>query len=238
MRVHTLTKFELRRRIDTIGAASGTAALTALIVASAVLGSSIGAGRGSLVLSEIIAISILPSAISIPMISVVTGAADATHRGDRSQILAGASRTSILLARLSASMLASTAVLIWSVTVASVVVVTTAVISGLPFRSGDLPGAFWGAVVLVYTSALFGLALGALLRSVAAGVIVVVLVTFVLDTATLALPAWTQILRFSSLQNALLGEGGVGVGAGTCAFTLWILLPATGAVIRMKREES
>jgi hypothetical protein len=236
VRLRTLTIFELRRRVDTTGSKCGFLILATLTIAATVGAALLGAGQHRVVLSEVISLAALPLALGGPVMGVVFGTADATFHGDRAEILAGARRGSILIARLLACVAMTTALIITTSISAIVASAAVAMWNGVPMHAGALLDAIWGVCVLGGTSALFGLAVGALVRSIAVGVVVVTGVVLVIDSALVAAPPWTEVLRFSSFQDALLGRGDL--APALCAFGLWIATPAMGAVLRTRRGES
>jgi hypothetical protein len=228
--------FETRRRTDTRGAVAGIAVVIGIVIAAAVAAVWLGTGQGRVVMAETLSITALPLAVSAPVMGVVIGVADAGRHGNRAQILAGAPRVRILLARLLCCMVAAIALVVCAVVVACTTAVGGALLSNADLAPGALPTASAGAAALAATGSLFGAVIGGATRSVAVGVVIVMTTMLVVDTALAVGPSWWAVARFSSLQNALIGDGPL--LPALSAFALWILLPACGAVFRTLREES
>lgn len=228
----TITTLEVRKQLDTAGAAAGFGVLVALVVACCVFSVSLVSRSASFDVGEVIVTAGLPAALAASIVGVVVGVGDAARGGERDGILAGLTRDSIFAARLAACAVIISAVVLFTV-MCGFVGTGTAILIGGHVSSWDVGQPVVQVAALSYSSAASGFGLGASLRSLALGLVSVLVVMLVVDVVLGFLGPWTAYVRFGTLQSGLTGEASVlpTVSSGL----IWVVLPITAGWIRARR---
>lgn len=228
----TITTLEVRKRLDTAGAAAGFGVLVALVVACCAFSVSLVSRSANFDVGEVIVTAGLPAALAASIVGVVVGVGDAARGGERDGILAGLTRDAIFAARSAACAVIISAVVLFTV-MCGFVGTGVAILIGGHVASWDVGQPVVQVAALSYSSAAFGFGLGASLRSLALGLVSVLVVMLVVDIVLGFLGTWTAYVRFGTLQSGLTGEASVlpTVSSGL----IWVVLPITAGWIRARR---
>lgn len=200
-----LVVLELRKRVDSRGALIGTAALVLVIVVSALAGAIVSARSTSVTAAEVVVVAGLPAILSASLIGAVIGVGDAPYGGERDAVLNGLSRTAVFWARGVVALLLASALVV-AVLVASVAAIAVVWFAGNQPVGGDVGARIAELAALVVTGAIMGFGVGASLRSLAPAILVVFVIVLVVDAALSVAGAWSVYVRFSTVQNALVGS--------------------------------
>jgi hypothetical protein len=229
----TLIALEMRKRVDTRAARVGFGILAATVVACGVAGVQLALRASHVGFGEMIVIAGLPVALASAIVGVVVGVGDAGNGGERDGVLAGVSRDRTFWARLAACGLFIAAVVTLAVVVATCCAAAAAIL-GAEVR--DLPGAvpqIGQVAAFSSSSAALGFGIGAMVRSLALGLVSVVLVVLVVDTALAFVGDWTTYVRFGTVQSGLTGAASA--LPTVTASLLWIVAPITVGWLRARR---
>lgn len=228
----TIATLEVRKRLDTAGAVIGFGVLAVLVIACCAFSVSLVSRAASFDVGEVIVTAGLPAALAASIVGVVVGVGDAARGGERDGVLAGLPRDSIFVARLVACAAIIFAVVLFTV-LCGIVGTGVAILIGGHMSSGGAGQSVLQVAALSFSSAGFGFGVGASLRSLALGLVSVLVVMLVVDVVLGFLGPWTAYIRFGTLQSGLTGAASVlpTVTSGL----IWVVLPITAGWIRARR---
>ncbi|ROS77504.1 hypothetical protein EDF24_0260 [Curtobacterium sp. PhB130] len=215
-------QIELRKQIDTVGAWVGYGVLVATVVACGAFGVSAVTRVPSFEVGELIVMAGLPAALTSSIVGVVIGVGDAARGGERDGVLSGNTRGRLYVARGAACGIVTGALVLFTIVVAASCTVTAVLIGGR-ISTFALVGAIGQVAALAFSSATFGFGIGATVRSLALGLVSVVLLVLVLDVVLTLLGPWSEYVRFSTLQSGLTGMAPA-VPTATSGL-IWVLIP-------------
>lgn len=227
-----IATLEVRKRLNTAGAVVGFGVLAVLVMACCAFSVSLVSRAASFDVGEIVVTAGLPAALAASMVGVVVGVGDAARGGERDGILAGLTRDSIFAARLVACAVLISAVVVFTV-LCAVLGTGVAILIGGHVASWGVGQSVAQVAALSFSSAGFGFGLGASLRSLALGMVGVLVVMLVVDVVLGFLGPWTAYVRFGTLQSGLTGEAPAlpTVSSGL----IWVVLPIAAGWIRARR---
>ena len=225
---------ELRKRVDTRGAAAGFILLGIVVTACGVLSVFLVKAAPSFDAGEVLVTTGLPAALASTIIGAVCGVGDGKAGGDRDALTAGLTRTSVYAARASACAVLIVGLVIMSVLVAACCVVV-AVLGGGHLGSLSVGQQLGQVVALSFSAAGMGFGIGASVRSLALALVAVVLLVLVVDVTLAILGAWSEYVRFGTLQSGLVGEAALmpTVTSGL----LWVVVPIAVGWLRARTAE-
>ena len=228
-----LVVLELRKRIDSRGAHIGAAALVLAVVASALAGAAVVGRNTPAAVAEVVVVAGLPAVLSAALIGVVVGVGDAPYGGERDAVLRGLSRTAVFTARGVVAVLFAAALVVL-VFLASVGATGILWLGGSGLSAEGVGARVGELSALVVTGCTTGFGIGASCRSLAPAILTVLVVVLLVDAALSVAGGWSVYLRFSTVQNALVGSAGL-LPAVTSA-AIWIGVPLVTGWFRTTRS--